>query len=110
MPCLGVEGVRVDIQHFPSGDVRNYKVAVEGDTNAADEPIRFSGSKTQQLAYLVSLLALGDSLGIWRAASQPARHRPAAPPRPPHRHPTKGCLGPGGVAVHAQGPCKRTVC
>lgn len=41
----GIEGVRVDIQHFPSGDVRGYKVAVEGDTNAAGEPIWFAGSE-----------------------------------------------------------------
>ncbi|MEU1460050.1 mobilization protein [Streptomyces sp. NPDC005727] len=41
----GVEGVRVDLQHFPSGDVRGYKVAVEGDINAAGEPIWFSGSE-----------------------------------------------------------------
>ncbi|MFK8910147.1 relaxase/mobilization nuclease domain-containing protein [Streptomyces sp. YS-3] len=41
----GVDGVRVDVQHFPSGDVRGYKVAVEGDTNAAGEPVWFSGSE-----------------------------------------------------------------
>ncbi|WP_020121668.1 MULTISPECIES: relaxase/mobilization nuclease domain-containing protein [Streptomyces] len=41
----GVEGVLVDVQHFPSGDVRGYKVAVEGDTNAAGEPVWFSGAK-----------------------------------------------------------------
>lgn len=40
----GVDGVRVDVQHFPSGDIRGYKVAVEGDTNAAGEPVWFSGS------------------------------------------------------------------
>ncbi|GGS29589.1 relaxase/mobilization nuclease domain-containing protein [Streptomyces griseoviridis] len=41
----GVEGVLVDVQHFPSGDVRGYKVAVEGDTNATGEPVWFSGAK-----------------------------------------------------------------
>ncbi|MBT2423498.1 mobilization protein [Streptomyces sp. ISL-22] len=41
----GVDGVRVDVQHFPSGDVRGYKVAVEGDTNAAGQPVWFSGSE-----------------------------------------------------------------
>ncbi|MFI1536774.1 relaxase/mobilization nuclease domain-containing protein [Streptomyces anandii] len=40
----GIDGVRVDVQHFPSGDIRGYKVAVEGDTNAAGEPVWFSGS------------------------------------------------------------------
>ncbi|SPF02396.1 hypothetical protein SMA5143A_3151 [Streptomyces sp. MA5143a] len=39
----GVEGVLVDV--LPSGDVRGYKVAVAGDTNAAGEPIWFSGAK-----------------------------------------------------------------
>ncbi|ALO95385.1 Relaxase/mobilization nuclease domain protein [Streptomyces hygroscopicus subsp. limoneus] len=41
----GVEGIVVNVQHFPSGDVRGYKVAVEGDTNAAGEPVWFSGAK-----------------------------------------------------------------
>ncbi len=36
--------VLVDIQHFPSGDIRGYKVAFPDDTNAAGEPIWFSGS------------------------------------------------------------------
>ncbi|BDM67197.1 mobilization protein [Streptomyces nigrescens] len=40
-----VEGVLVDVQHFPSGDIRGYKVAVEGDTNASGEPVWFSGAK-----------------------------------------------------------------
>ncbi|MFI1534523.1 relaxase/mobilization nuclease domain-containing protein [Streptomyces anandii] len=40
----GVDGIRVDVQRFSSGDVRGYKVAVEGDTNAAGEPVWFSGS------------------------------------------------------------------
>ncbi|MFE0326989.1 relaxase/mobilization nuclease domain-containing protein [Streptomyces sp. NPDC058960] len=41
----GVDGVLVDFQRFPSGDVRGYKVALEGDTNTAGEPIWFSGAK-----------------------------------------------------------------
>lgn len=41
----GVEGVLVDVQHFPSGDIRGYKIALSGDTNAQGEPIWFSGSK-----------------------------------------------------------------
>ncbi|WP_327305900.1 mobilization protein [Streptomyces sp. NBC_01298] len=36
--------VLVDIQHFPSGDIRGYKVALPGDTNAQGEPVWFSGS------------------------------------------------------------------
>ncbi|MEV6129400.1 mobilization protein [Streptomyces violaceusniger] len=39
------DSVYVDVQYFPSGDVRGYKVALEGDTNAAGEPIWHSGSK-----------------------------------------------------------------
>ncbi|MFD6939716.1 relaxase/mobilization nuclease domain-containing protein [Streptomyces goshikiensis] len=37
-------GVLVDIQYFPSGDIRGYKVALPGDTNAKGEPVWFSGS------------------------------------------------------------------
>ncbi|GHA00371.1 mobilization protein [Streptomyces spiroverticillatus] len=37
-------GVLVDIQRFPSGDIRGYKVAFADDTNAAGEPVWFSGS------------------------------------------------------------------
>ncbi|WP_329356702.1 relaxase/mobilization nuclease domain-containing protein [Streptomyces anulatus] len=37
-------GVLVDIQRFPSGDIRGYKVALADDTNAAGEPVWFSGS------------------------------------------------------------------
>ncbi|WP_024755961.1 relaxase/mobilization nuclease domain-containing protein [Streptomyces exfoliatus] len=37
-------GALVDIHYFPSGDVRGYKVALDGDTNAQGEPVWFSGS------------------------------------------------------------------
>ncbi|MFS0695684.1 relaxase/mobilization nuclease domain-containing protein [Streptomyces nitrosporeus] len=37
-------GALVDVQYFPSGDVRGYKVALAGDTNAEGEPVWFSGS------------------------------------------------------------------
>ncbi|MFD3661217.1 relaxase/mobilization nuclease domain-containing protein [Streptomyces sp. NPDC058659] len=37
-------GALVDVQYFPSGDVRGYKVALDGDTNAQGEPVWFSGS------------------------------------------------------------------
>ncbi|MFI9210988.1 relaxase/mobilization nuclease domain-containing protein [Streptomyces sp. NPDC053253] len=41
-----IEGTKalVDVQYFPSGDVRGYKVALDGDTNAQGEPVWFSGS------------------------------------------------------------------
>ncbi|MFJ3976528.1 relaxase/mobilization nuclease domain-containing protein [Streptomyces sp. NPDC090021] len=38
-------GVRVEVEHFPSGDVRGYKVALDGDTNKDGQPVWFSGSK-----------------------------------------------------------------
>lgn len=38
------EGLLVEVQHFPSGDIRGYKIALEGDINAAGQPIWFSGS------------------------------------------------------------------
>ncbi|MGW7359691.1 relaxase/mobilization nuclease domain-containing protein [Streptomyces sp. NPDC054802] len=34
----------IDVQYFPSGDVRGYKVALDDDTNAQGEPVWFSGS------------------------------------------------------------------
>ncbi|WP_203704395.1 mobilization protein [Streptomyces sp. SID8016] len=37
-------GALVDVQYFPSGDVRGYKVALDSDTNAQGEPVWFSGS------------------------------------------------------------------
>ncbi|MGW7689551.1 relaxase/mobilization nuclease domain-containing protein [Streptomyces asiaticus] len=39
------DSVQVDIQYFPSGDIRGYKVALDGDTNAAGAPVWYSGSK-----------------------------------------------------------------
>ncbi|WP_435178951.1 relaxase/mobilization nuclease domain-containing protein [Actinacidiphila sp. bgisy145] len=41
---LAGSGVHVEVLRFPSGDIRGYKVALDGDTNAAGEPIWFSGS------------------------------------------------------------------
>ncbi len=40
----GTEGILVELQRFPSGDIRGYKVALEGNTNAAGDPIWFAGS------------------------------------------------------------------
>ncbi|KPC77343.1 mobilization protein, partial [Streptomyces sp. NRRL WC-3753] len=39
------DSVLVEAQRFPSGDLRGYKLALKGDTNAAGEPIWYSGSK-----------------------------------------------------------------
>ncbi|WP_406386612.1 relaxase/mobilization nuclease domain-containing protein [Streptomyces sp. NBC_01618] len=41
----GTVGVLIEIQRFPSGDIRGYKIAAAGDTNAAGEPVWFSSSK-----------------------------------------------------------------
>ncbi|MEV6165943.1 relaxase/mobilization nuclease domain-containing protein [Streptomyces sp. NPDC052052] len=41
---LDGSGVLVEIQRFPSGDIRGYKVALAGDTNKDGQPIWFSGS------------------------------------------------------------------
>ncbi|WP_435176396.1 relaxase/mobilization nuclease domain-containing protein [Actinacidiphila sp. bgisy145] len=41
---LNHSGIPVEVLRFPSGDIRGYKVALAGDTNAAGEPIWFSGS------------------------------------------------------------------
>ncbi|MFF9171901.1 MULTISPECIES: relaxase/mobilization nuclease domain-containing protein [unclassified Streptomyces] len=38
------DSVLVEIQRFPSGDIRGYKIAIQGDTNAPSEPIWYSGS------------------------------------------------------------------
>ncbi|WP_329314395.1 mobilization protein [Streptomyces sp. NBC_01262] len=38
------DGILVEVLHFPSGDVRGYKVALKDDTNATGEPVWFSGS------------------------------------------------------------------
>ncbi|MEY2241488.1 mobilization protein [Streptomyces sp. BF23-18] len=37
-------GVLVEIQRFPSGDIRGYKVALDGDTNKDGRPVWFSAS------------------------------------------------------------------
>ncbi|WP_225834194.1 hypothetical protein [Streptomyces sp. NK08204] len=52
----GLDGVRVNVQHFPSGDVRGYKIAIEGDTNAAGQPIWFSGSEPAPDLHLRAVL------------------------------------------------------
>ncbi|MGW0602713.1 relaxase/mobilization nuclease domain-containing protein [Streptomyces sp. NPDC002640] len=62
-------GVLVDIQYFPSGDIRGYKVALEGDTNKDGEPVWFSSST---LAPDLSYPKIADRL----TASDPG---PAAP-------------------------------
>ncbi|MFC8793010.1 relaxase/mobilization nuclease domain-containing protein [Streptomyces cinereoruber] len=37
-------GALIDVQYFPSGDVRGYRAALDDDTNAQGKPVWFSGS------------------------------------------------------------------
>ncbi|WP_329176394.1 relaxase/mobilization nuclease domain-containing protein [Streptomyces sp. NBC_01477] len=41
---MASSGMKVEVLRFPSGDIRGYKVALDDDTNAAGQPIWFSGS------------------------------------------------------------------
>ncbi|MFF9013573.1 relaxase/mobilization nuclease domain-containing protein [Streptomyces sp. NPDC014870] len=61
-------GVLVDIQHFPSGDIRGYKVALDGDTNAQGQPVWFSGSTlAPDLSYpkIADRLATSDTASVF---------------------------------------------
>ncbi|MFI6287401.1 relaxase/mobilization nuclease domain-containing protein [Streptomyces sp. NPDC051018] len=40
-----IDGVLTQVVYFPSGDVRGYKIALKGDTNAQGDPVWFSGSE-----------------------------------------------------------------
>ncbi|MEE1727939.1 mobilization protein [Streptomyces sp. BE282] len=56
-------GVLVEVLHFPSGEPRGYKVALEHDTNAEGEPVWFSGSTLSpdlSLPKIQSRLAAAD--------------------------------------------------
>lgn len=85
------DGVTVQIQHFPSGDVRGYKIALNGDTNAKGEPVWFSGST---LAPDLSLPKIRQRLDATEPTPtvESGRHRPdpwhqatSATERIPHR-------------------------
>ncbi|MFK0143110.1 relaxase/mobilization nuclease domain-containing protein [Streptomyces murinus] len=71
-----VDGVLVEIVHFPSGDVRGYKVAAEDTTTAGKEPVWFSGS---ELAPDLSFPKIRKRLENIEphAAGQPGRRRPS---------------------------------
>lgn len=84
------DGVLVEIVHFPSGDVRGYKVASEDTTTAGRQPIWFSGSElAPDLSFpkIRARLEATDS----QLANRPGRRRPnpwhqatAAAERIPH--------------------------
>ncbi|MFG3025252.1 relaxase/mobilization nuclease domain-containing protein [Streptomyces sp. NPDC048254] len=85
-----VDGVLVEVVHFPSGDVRGYKVACEDTTTASNEPVWFSGS---ELALDLSFPKIRERLEATatQPIDQPGRRRPnswhqatAATERIPH--------------------------
>ncbi|MEU5898930.1 relaxase/mobilization nuclease domain-containing protein [Streptomyces venezuelae] len=68
------DSVLIEIQRFPSGDIRGYKIAIESDTNAAGEPIWYSGSK---LAPDLSFPQIRDRLTATDQPTQTAgQHQP----------------------------------
>ncbi|MFD5034985.1 relaxase/mobilization nuclease domain-containing protein [Streptomyces sp. NPDC058405] len=62
------KGVLVDIKRFPSGDIRGYTLALEGDTNSRQEPIWYSGSK---LAPDLSWPRISERLTTTAATTRP---------------------------------------
>jgi hypothetical protein len=74
------DGILIKVQRFPSGDIRGYKVALQGDTNTAGEPVWFSGST---LAPDLSFPKIRESL----AATAPPQPTSDPPPSGPHRIP-----------------------
>uniref|UniRef100_UPI0021C89F34 mobilization protein n=1 Tax=Streptomyces sp. STR69 TaxID=1796942 RepID=UPI0021C89F34 len=69
------DGVLVEVVHFPSGDVRGYKVASEDLTTATREPVWFSGS---ELAPDLSLPKIHERLASMgsQATGQSGKRRP----------------------------------
>ncbi|WP_432108421.1 relaxase/mobilization nuclease domain-containing protein [Streptomyces sp. AA1529] len=81
------DGVLVEVQHFPSGDIRGYKAALAGDVNAAGEPVWFSGSK---LAPDLSFPKIRERLSATEAPEPNSKPHPwhqatATAERIPHR-------------------------
>ncbi|OXY96811.1 relaxase/mobilization nuclease domain-containing protein [Streptomyces diastatochromogenes] len=70
-----IDGVLVEIVHFPSGDVRGYKVAAEDTTTADNRPVWYSGS---ELAPDLSFPKIRERLENTepQAGAQPGRRRP----------------------------------
>ncbi|WP_217569307.1 relaxase/mobilization nuclease domain-containing protein [Streptomyces sp. GbtcB7] len=80
------DGVLVDVKHFPSGDVRGYTVALEGDVNGKQEPVWYSGS---ELSPDLSLPKIRKRLDATEPQGSrkpnPWRQATAAAERIPHR-------------------------
>ncbi|MEW2622870.1 mobilization protein [Streptomyces sp. NPDC048106] len=80
-------GILVDVKHFPSGDVRGYTVALEGDVNAVQEPVWYSGS---ELSPDLSFPKIRKRLDATEPQQGPRKTNPwhqatAAAERIPHR-------------------------
>ncbi|WP_445402266.1 relaxase/mobilization nuclease domain-containing protein [Streptomyces sp. LE64] len=80
------DDILVDIKHFPSGDVRGYTVALDGDVNAQQELIWYSGS---ELSPDLSLPKIRKRLEATEPQHSPRRVNPwhqatAAAERIPH--------------------------
>ncbi|MGW6526679.1 relaxase/mobilization nuclease domain-containing protein [Streptomyces venezuelae] len=81
------DGILIDVKHFPSGDVRGYTVALQGDTNGKQEPIWYSGS---ELSPDLSFPKIRKRLDATDQQQGPSRTNPwhqatAAVERIPHR-------------------------
>ncbi|MFF4762790.1 relaxase/mobilization nuclease domain-containing protein [Streptomyces sp. NPDC001292] len=84
------DGVLVEVVHFPSGDIRGYKVASEDTTTADKEPVWFSGSELAPDLSFPKFRARLEAVGP-QPTIQPGRRRPnpwhqatAATERIPH--------------------------
>ncbi|QCX77208.1 hypothetical protein C9F11_17780 [Streptomyces sp. YIM 121038] len=75
------DGILVDVKHFPSGDVRGYTVALQGDTNGKQEPIWYSGS---ELAPDLSWPKITERLAATARTSHPWQMALAATEHIPH--------------------------
>ncbi|MBD0746169.1 relaxase/mobilization nuclease domain-containing protein [Streptomyces sp. CBMA152] len=82
------DGILVDIKHFPSGDVRGYTVALQGDTNSQQEPIWYSGSALApdlSLPKIRQRLEATDHQPQGSRRTNPWHQATAATERIPHR-------------------------
>ncbi|MFF8418066.1 relaxase/mobilization nuclease domain-containing protein [Streptomyces sp. NPDC015680] len=83
-------GVLVEVLHFPSGEPRGYKVALEHNTNAEGEPVWFSGSTLSpdlslpkiQSRLAAAVIPVGNPNGLLRP--HPWHQATAATERIPH--------------------------
>ncbi|MFD6327223.1 relaxase/mobilization nuclease domain-containing protein [Streptomyces sp. NPDC058442] len=68
------DGVLVEVVHFPSGDIRGYKVAAKDTTTADKKPVWFSGSELAPDLSLPKIQKRLESIDP-HPAGQPGRHR-----------------------------------